>query len=42
VDNGLFSLCEYFLLFYDQCLKLFYLSDLPISISVVTLSYTGQ
>jgi hypothetical protein len=42
VDNGLFSLCDYFLLYRDHCLKLFYLSDLPISISVVTLSYTGQ
>jgi hypothetical protein len=42
VDNGLFSLCDYFLLFRNQCLKLFYLSDLPISISVVTLSYTIQ
>jgi hypothetical protein len=40
VDNGLFSLCDYFLLFRDQCLKLFYLSDLSISIFVMTLSYT--
>jgi hypothetical protein len=42
VDNGLISLCDNFLLFRDQCLKLFYLSDPSISISVVTLSYTGQ
>jgi hypothetical protein len=42
VDNDLISLCDNFLLFHDQCLKLFYLSDLSISISVVTLSYTGQ
>jgi hypothetical protein len=42
VDNGLISLCDNFLLFHEQCLKLFYLSDPSISISVVTLSYTGQ
>jgi hypothetical protein len=42
MDNGLVSLCDNFLLFRNQCLKLFYLSDLSISISVVTLSYTGQ
>jgi hypothetical protein len=42
VDNGVISLCDNFLLFRDQCLKLFYLSDPSISISVVTLSYTGQ
>jgi hypothetical protein len=42
VDNGLISLCDNFLLFCDQCLKLFYLSDPSISISVVTLSYSGQ
>jgi hypothetical protein len=42
VDNGLISLCDNFLLFCDQGLKLFYLSDLSISISVVTLSYTSQ
>jgi hypothetical protein len=42
VDDGLISLCDNFLLFCDQCLKLFYLSDPSISISVVTLSYTGQ
>jgi hypothetical protein len=42
VDNGLVSLCDNFLLFRGQCLKLFYLSDLSISISVVTLSYTSQ
>jgi hypothetical protein len=42
VDNGLISLRNNFLLFRDQCLKLFYLSDLSISISVMTLSYTSQ
>jgi hypothetical protein len=42
VDNGLISLCDNFLLLCDQGLKLLYLSDLSISISVVTLSYTGQ
>jgi hypothetical protein len=42
VDNGLISLCDNFLLFRDQCLKLFYLSDPSINISIVTLSYTGQ
>jgi hypothetical protein len=42
VDNGLFSFCDNFLLLCDQVLKLFYLSDLSISISTVTLSYTTQ
>jgi hypothetical protein len=42
VDNGLISLCDNFFLLRDQGLKFFYLSDLSISISVVTLSYTGQ
>jgi hypothetical protein len=42
VDNGVISLCDNFLLFRDQCLKLFYLSDPLISISLVTLSYTSQ
>jgi hypothetical protein len=42
VDNSLISLYDNFLLFRDQGLKLFYLSDLSISISVVTLTYTGQ
>jgi hypothetical protein len=42
MDNGLISFCNNFLLFCDQCLKLLYLSDLSISISVVSLSYTGQ
>jgi hypothetical protein len=41
MDNGLISLCDNFFLLRDQCLKLFYLSDLSISISIVTLSYTG-
>jgi hypothetical protein len=42
MDNGLISLCDDFLLLYDQGLKLLYLSDLSISISVVSVSYTGQ
>jgi hypothetical protein len=42
MDNGLISLCDNFFLFCDQCLKLFYLSDLSISISVMTLSDTSQ
>jgi hypothetical protein len=42
VDNSLFSFCDDFLLLCDQCLKLFYLSDLSIRISIVTLSYTSQ
>jgi hypothetical protein len=42
VDNGLVSLCDNLLFFRDQCLKLFYLSDLSSSISVLTLSYTSQ
>jgi hypothetical protein len=42
VDNGLISLCDNFFLLRDQGLKFFYLSDMSISISVVTLSYTGQ
>jgi hypothetical protein len=42
VNNGLLSLCDDFLLLRDQCLKLYYLSDLSIRISIVTLSYTSQ
>jgi hypothetical protein len=42
VDNGLISLCDNFLFLRDQGLKLLYLSNLLISISVVSLSYTGQ
>jgi hypothetical protein len=42
VDNGLVPLCDIFLFFRNQCLKLFYLSDPSISISVMTLSYTSQ
>jgi uncharacterized membrane protein len=42
MDNDLISFFNNFLLFRDQCLKLLYLSDLSISISVVILSYTGQ
>jgi hypothetical protein len=42
VNNGLIPLRDNFLLFRDQGLKLFDLSDLLISISVVTLSYTSR
>jgi hypothetical protein len=42
VNNGLLTRCDNFLLLCDQGLKLFYLSDLSISISIVTLSYTTQ
>jgi hypothetical protein len=42
VDNDLILLCDNFLLFRDQCLKLFYLSDPSTCISVVTLSYIGE
>jgi hypothetical protein len=42
VDNGLISLCDNFFLLRDQGLKLFYLSDLSISISVVSLSNASQ
>jgi hypothetical protein len=42
VDNGLISLYDNFFLLRDQGLKFFYLNHLSISISVVTLSYTGQ
>jgi hypothetical protein len=42
VENSLFSFCDDFLLLHDQGLKFFYLSDLSISILIVTLSYTSQ
>jgi hypothetical protein len=42
VKNGLLSRCDNFLLLCDQGLKLFYLSDLSINISIVALSYTSQ
>jgi hypothetical protein len=42
VKNGLLTRCDNFPLLGDQGLKLFYLSDLSISISIVTLSYTSQ
>jgi hypothetical protein len=42
VKNGLVPYCDNFLFLSDQGLKLHYLSDLPISISVVTLSCTNQ
>jgi hypothetical protein len=42
VKNGLLSRCDDFLLLRDQGLKLFDLSDLSVSISIVTLSHTSQ
>jgi hypothetical protein len=42
VKNSLLTCCDNLLLLRDQCLKLYYLSDLSISISIVTLSYTNQ
>jgi hypothetical protein len=42
MKNGLVSRCNNFLFLGDQGLKLHYLSDLPISISLVTLSCTNQ
>jgi hypothetical protein len=41
VKNGLLSHCDNLLLLCDQGLKLYYLSDLSISIPVVTLRDTG-
>jgi hypothetical protein len=38
MKNGLVSRCDNFLFLGDQGLKLHYLSDLPISISIMTLS----
>jgi hypothetical protein len=42
VKNGLIPCCDNFLLLSNQGLKLYYLSDLSISISIVALSYTNQ
>jgi hypothetical protein len=42
VKNSLFTCCDNLLLLRDQGLKLYYLSDLSISISIVTLSYANQ
>jgi hypothetical protein len=42
VKNGLIPCCDNFLLLGNQGLKLYYLSDLSISISIVALSYTNQ
>jgi hypothetical protein len=42
VKNGLLTRCDNFLLLCDQGLKLFYLSDLSISILIVIVSYTSQ
>jgi hypothetical protein len=42
VKNGLIPCCNSFFLLGNQGLKLYYLSDLSISISIVALSYTNQ
>jgi hypothetical protein len=42
VKNSLLTCCDNLLLLRDQGLKLYYLSDLSISISIVALSYTNQ
>jgi hypothetical protein len=42
VKNGLIPCCDNFLLLRNQGLKLYYLSDLSISIAIMTLSYTSQ
>jgi hypothetical protein len=42
VKNGLIPCCDNFLLLGNQGLKLYYLSDLSISILIVALSYTSQ
>jgi hypothetical protein len=41
MKNGLIPCCDNFILLCDQGLKFHYLSDLSISIPVVTLSYTS-
>jgi hypothetical protein len=42
VKNSLLTCCDNLFLLRDQGLKLYYLSDLSISISIVTLSYANQ
>jgi hypothetical protein len=42
VKNSLLTCCDNLLLLRDQGLKLYYLSDLSISIVMVALSYTKQ
>jgi hypothetical protein len=42
VKNSVLTCCDNLLLLRDQGLKLYYLSDLSISISIVTLSYTNN
>jgi hypothetical protein len=42
VKNSLLTCCDDLLLLRDQGLKLYYLSDLSISISIVTMSYANQ
>jgi hypothetical protein len=41
VKNSLLTCCDDLLLLRDQGLKLYYLSDLAISIAIVTLSYAN-
>jgi hypothetical protein len=41
MKNSLLPCCDNLLLLHDQGLKLHYLGDLPISIPVMTLSYTS-
>jgi hypothetical protein len=42
VKNSLILCCDNLFLLRDQGLKLYYLSDLSVSISIVALSYTNQ
>jgi hypothetical protein len=42
MKNSLLTCCDNLLLFRDHGLKLYYLSNLSISISIVTLSYANQ
>jgi hypothetical protein len=42
VKNSLLTCCDNLLLLRDQGLKLYYLSNLSISILIVTLSYANQ
>jgi hypothetical protein len=42
MKNSLLTCCDNLLLLRDQGLKLYYLSNLSIGISIVTLSYANQ
>jgi hypothetical protein len=42
MKNSILTCCDNLLLLHDQGLKLYYLSNLSISISIVTLSYANQ